>query len=193
MKKIAITGGIGSGKSTVSRYLAQKGYPVFSCDEISKKIWETEEYQNVIASAFPLAVLDGDLDRKALSKIVFDNKDELARLNKIAHPYILKKLQEEMDLASADLVFAEVPLLFEGNYVHLFDGAIVVLREKEQRITSVKQRDGLTVEEVVARINNQFNYDKNLAKLKETYYCIENNAGENELQMQIDQLLKSLT
>lgn len=192
MKKIAITGGIGSGKSTVSRYLIQKGFSVFSCDEISKAIWETEAYQNLISAAFPNAVVDGKLNRKALSKIVFENKDELARLNNISHPYILKNLNEKMSAVDADVTFAEVPLLFEGNYVDMFDGTIVVFREKSQRIASVQQRDRLTEEEVLLRINNQFDYDKNFSELKNHYYCIENNATEIDLQIQIENILKKI-
>ena len=193
MKKIAITGGIGSGKSTVSRYLFKKGYPVFSCDEISKRIWETEEYQNIISSAFPLAVVDGILNRKVLSKIVFEDKSAIAPLNEISHPYILKILMEEMNKAKSELVFAEVPLLFEGEYVDMFDGAIVVLREKTERIAAVMARDGLSQEEVLRRMDNQFDYDKNISRLKEEFYCVENKGSEDALYQNVDEILKQLS
>lgn len=179
-KKIAITGGIGSGKSTVARLIAERGYDVFSCDLIAHEIYEEPNVVREILREFPDCATDGLPDRKKLSAAVFREKERLRALEKITHPAIMRKLYARMEKALSDSVFAEVPLLFEGGYQKDFDGVIVVLREKSARIGAVAVRDGLSEEEVERRIKNQFDYenksifehtvlynDGDLAKLRE--------------------------
>ena len=119
-KKIAITGGIGSGKSTVLHIFGEMGYPIFSCDEIYREIIDTAEYVKKIEMTFPRCVVDGKVDRKLLASTVFGNGEALEKLNAIAHPLIMQRLLEEMKNCTSEKVFAEVPLLFEGNYEALF-------------------------------------------------------------------------
>ena len=193
MKKIAITGGIGSGKSLVGSYLKKQGYPVYSCDEIYKEIFDKEEYVCLIARVFPNVVKNNKIDKHLLSKIVFEDKGQLDVLNSIAHPYVLKILENKMNNTVAPLVFAEVPLLFEGKYETLFDGVIVVFREKNARVSAVRQRDGLSEQEILARMNNQFDYDQHYLFLKEKYRYIENNGDKFALYDAVDFLLKELS
>ena len=141
IKKIAITGGIGSGKSTVLQYLKEKSYIVFSCDEIYRDLSNTYEFIEKLKKLFPDAIVDGKLDRKKLSNIVFKDKEELLKLNRLTHPLIMEKLLYEMEKASSGVVFAEVPLLFEGNYQTKFDYVIVVVRDLNDRIEAIKLRD----------------------------------------------------
>lgn len=157
-KKIAITGGIGSGKSTVSQMIRDMGYPVYSCDEIYAAIINNERYITAIKNAFPSAVQKDRIDREKLAKIVFNDDLARERLNKIAHPLIMQSLLQKMN-GEKGLVFAEVPLLFEGNFESLFNEIIVVQRNKKERIESVCARDHITKEEVLARMNAQFDYD----------------------------------
>ena len=90
VKKIAITGGIGSGKSLVLECIKEWGYPVFSCDEIYKELLQTKEFSQKITAAFPTCVKDEKIDRKELANIVCNNKEQLELLNKISHPIIMK-------------------------------------------------------------------------------------------------------
>jgi dephospho-CoA kinase len=112
-KKIAITGGIGSGKSTVSNILKVKGYPVYSCDEIYAELVNSKIYIDEIKKVFPTAVKQGKIDKKCLAEIIFSDKQERTRLNEIAHPLIMQTLLARMNESDSQIVFAEVPLLLE--------------------------------------------------------------------------------
>ena len=183
--KIAITGGIGSGKSQVAKFIKALGFSVFSCDEIYKEVILSREYVAQVKEAFPECIVENQIDRKTLAQIVFSDAKRREALNAIAHPLIMQKLDKEMGSAPTTLVFAEVPLLFEGNYQNLFDFVIVVERDIEKRIESVKKRDGLSDEEILQRIQSQFDY----SKIQETecfkngkIISIDNNGNVEELK-----------
>lgn len=158
---IAVTGGIGSGKSTVMHMIADLGYPVLSADEAARNIYEKPDVRAAVVGAFPeCADAAGNPDRKLLAGIVFSDKKRLDELNAITHPAIMRSLFAEAEKADGKFVFFEIPLLFEGGYENLFDRVIVVMRDKSARIRAVSERDGLTESEVGARISNQFDYEK---------------------------------
>ncbi len=182
--KIAITGGIGSGKSQAAKFIKALGFSVFSCDEIYKNVILSREYIEQVEKAFPESVVNKQIDRKILADIVFNDAQRRQTLNNIAHPLIMERLFRDMDDAPMELVFAEVPLLFEGNYHELFDFVIVIERDIAKRIESVKTRDGLSDEQILNRIQSQFDY----SKIKETEYFkngkiieIDNNGGVEDL------------
>lgn len=152
-RRIAVTGGIGSGKSELLRAIETLHFPVFSCDDISHELWGEEEYRKALAEMFPECTNNNVIDKKKLSALVFS--DELARkkLEAFSHPVILSRLFERAD--EVPLAFCEVPLLFEGGYEEEFDGAIVVVRNEEERVRAVALRDGITKEEVRARMRAQ--------------------------------------
>lgn len=156
--KIAVTGGIGSGKSTVCNILKELGYPVCSCDEIYKKIKTEPKYLEKLAELFPECVQNGALQAELLSDVVFHDKKKLAALNALSHPIIMLRVHEFLERQKDKLVFAEVPLLFEGGFEKDFDCVWIVTRNKEDRIAAVQQRDGISKEGVSARIQNQINH-----------------------------------
>ena len=186
--KIAITGGIGSGKSAVCRILKERGYPVFSCDEINRTLLSEKSYLDGLCALFPTCMKDGNLQKTALAALVFSDKDALETLNAYAHPRISERLQRDMD-AAQKTCFAEVPLLFESGMTKQFDGAIVVLRNKEERIRAVVTRDGLTAEKAEARMKQQFDYD---GPLPDGCLVIENDGDEAALREKVDEALKAL-
>ena len=186
--KIAVTGGIGSGKSAVCRILKERGYPVFSCDEINRTLLSEKSYLDGLCALFPTCVKDGNLQKTALAALVFSDKDALETLNAYAHPRISERLQRDMD-AAQKTCFAEVPLLFESGMAKQFDGVIVVLRNKEERIRAVVTRDGLTAEKAEARMKQQFDYD---GPLPDGCLVIENNGDEAALREKVDEALKAL-
>ena len=156
--KIAITGGIGSGKSTVAAFVKEMGYTVVSADEAYARIAQDEAYLAEVKKLFPAAV-HGEppaLDRAALSAEVFADKEKLAKLNALAHPAIMREMFAEAE--GKDVAFFEVPLLFEGGYEKLFDKVVVVKRAKEERIESVCRRSRLTRAQAEARISAQIDY-----------------------------------
>lgn len=193
--KVAITGGIGSGKSMVAEKVQELGYPVFSCDKIYKEtIYHSKEYQSVLVKSFPNCANDGKIKKELLAAYVFQDRDALKKLNDLAHPRIMQKLEEQMHLASG-IVFAEVPLLFEGGYENLFDYVIVITRNLDLRIHSIVARDNVSADEAKKRIACQFDYDSMIAQLlfnNEKYYLIENNGSIEDLNNQVEYIIKCI-
>ena len=188
-KKIAVTGGIGSGKSTVMKIIAGKGYPIFSCDEIYSQLTSDSDFLNILRHSFgDILNSDGTLDRKKLSEIVFNNPAKLAELDKITHPAIYKEMFRMADEAGG-ICFCEVPLLFESGAESLFDGVIIVMRNEEQRIKSVTARDKLPEQDVKKRISNQFDYNSADFAM---YYVIHNNGDLSELKWQTEEIIKKI-
>lgn len=157
-KRIAITGGIGSGKSMAGTLIREMGYPVFSCDEIYKEVLHSPEYIKKMEAYFPTAVTNGEIDRAKLAEIVFHDEGKRRTLNGLAHPLVMQKLRKEMDGCGNSLVFAEVPLLFEGNFEGEFDCVLVIERELSVRVQAVQERDHLEADAVKSRIQTQFDY-----------------------------------
>lgn len=194
-KKIAVTGGIGSGKSTVLREISKMGYPVFSCDEIYKEIILSKAYVAEIQEKFPQCIREGVIDRKILSEIVFQNDKARKVLNDIAHPLIMQTLFERMSNSASDLVFAEVPLLFENHYESLFDGVIVVLRNSEERIKALIERDRSSEEKIKSRMKTQFDYSSQQAILRYencNAYILNNKGRIGDLTKEISKIIELL-
>lgn len=194
-KKIAITGGIGSGKSMVLQILREKGYPTFSCDEIYKEVIATPAYIKKIKNRFPSCVENDIINRQKLSQIVFNDKKALQDLNAISHPMIMEKLQYEMSLIEDEICFAEVPLLLEGNYEKDFHETIFVKRNLKDRIQAVMLRDSIDEQNVLDKIKTQFDPDsaegqKRLNKLN--IHILDNNCPKETLINRLENLIKLL-
>ena len=187
---IAVTGGIGSGKSTVMRMIEGMGFPVLSADAAARNIYDEPDVRSAAEKAFPDCFEGGVLDRKKLAERVFSDKEKLALLDSITHPAVMKKLFAEAERARGDYVFFEVPLLFEGGYEGLFDHVIVVLRDRAERIAAVVLRDGLSEKEVAARINNQAEHEKN-CKAGHTVIC--NDGDLPTLQRKVNGAVHDIT
>lgn len=183
--KIAVTGTIGSGKSTVCAYLRELGYDVFDCDEVNRDLLEPEnEGYLAVREAFPECFLEGSLDKKALSGIVFADPEKRKILEGIMHPLILKRLYERED----DPLFAEVPLLFEAGWDPYFDLKILVVTDEETAFQRLKER-GLSCEEIRNRLAAQMPVSE---KMKRADKIIYNNDGLSKLYRIIDELLKEI-
>ena len=188
----AITGGIGSGKSTVANMIAEYGFPVFSCDEIYKEIIHDKNYIREIEKVFPNAVQNGQIDRDILAKTVFSNEQALKTLNSISHPLIMNELMSRMNKVDDMFAFAEVPLLFEGGFEDLFDNVIIVMRDKDKRIEALKKRNNFSDEEIERRFNNQIDYSLLKGNKNEKYLFIENNSTVEELRPYLTSILMTI-
>lgn len=174
MLKIGITGGIGSGKSTVCRIFGILGIPVFNADEESKFLLENDpEIVSSIKSFFGSAVYhEHHINRKALASIVFNNPEKLAVLNSVMHPAVFKKLDAWLDSqAGHAYVLKEAALIFETRTDSALDGVILVSAPETLRIKRVMQRDGSSESEIRKRMNNQM---PEAEKLKRATYFITN-------------------
>lgn len=157
--KIGLTGSIACGKSTVSAYLRENGVPVVDADAISHALTAPGGYAlPMLRKAFGGDIFDGDtLNRRALGQLVFSSPDHLARLNGILHPMIISQVQAQLDALSAahPLVVGDVPLLYECGMERLFDAVLVVSVPREIQISRIMERDRLSAEEAVRRIDAQ--------------------------------------
>ena len=195
-KKIAITGGIGSGKSTVLALIKKRGFFVFSCDEIYREITSETPYIQEVKKLFPYAVKNGKIDRKSLSKAVFESAILREELNKIAHPRIMQRMYALMnDKIDESAVFGEVPLLFEENLQANFDEIIVVLRQKALRVDNVVKRDGVSQDEAYKKMEAQFDYDDK-AKLENlrqpNVHFLLNDFSFEKLETNLDKILEKI-
>lgn len=186
--RIAITGGIGSGKTYVANYIRSKGYIVIDTDIIARELMEksNSNYLNIIEK-FGSDILksDGDIDRAKLRNIVFHDEKKRRLLNSITHPNIMEKALDESDGAS--IYFVEVPLLFEENLESFFDQAWVVDCSEETQIKRVLKRSSLSQEEVLDIIRCQMPREERISKAD----VVINSEREN-INEYIDELLISL-
>lgn len=164
-KVIGLTGGIGSGKTTIANYFNELGVPVYIADDAGKKVMQFESVKTQIKTTFGEALFENEiLNRAKLAEIVFNNADKLAELNAIVHPAIKKDfelwLQEK---ASFQYVIYEAAILFEsGRYIDC-DVIITVTAPEEIRIERVVKRDNTTREQVLSRMKMQWNDEKRIS------------------------------
>ena len=193
MKKIAITGGIGSGKSTVSEIIRKLGYVVVSADKVYSELLLNEDFVKEICELMNILPIEKDgritIDRKALSALVFSDKTQLSRLNDFTHPRIMDEIFRRSE-GVEPLFFAEVPLLFERGYETEFDNVFVVRRQLDLRLSGTAKRDGKTEAEIRKVIDNQFDYEGN--KLGYKSIIIENNGTIQELETEVSEAVKRL-
>lgn len=185
MIKLGITGGIGSGKSTVCKVFRALGVPVFEADVEAKKLMnENEQVKQQLMKRYGgnLYVSSG-LNRGLLAEIIFNNKSEIEFVNSIVHPSVQNKFNTWYAQQNSPYVIEEAAILFEsGGYVKM-DATILVTAPIDERIQRVMQRDNTTREQVMNRINNQWSDEK---KIKLATYVI-NNSDE---QLIIPELIK---
>lgn len=156
-KVIGITGGIGSGKTTVANMIEQMGYPVYYSDEVAKEIVYQKELRNKIISLFGSEAYDeqGFYNRKWISQKVFSNQNLLSQLNHLIHPEVRKHFNKWLSLQTCEIVFKESAILFEVGLDRDCFKTILVVAPKEDRIHRVMKRDGRTREEVIKIIQKQ--------------------------------------
>lgn len=191
MKKpllIAVTGGIGSGKTEVINRLKNLGEKVISCDQITLQLYSKRSVIKKLKVLFPQAVYGKfikKIDKKIVANLVFNDSLKLKQLTDFLTPLVLETcLKQARRLRGR--VFIEVPLLFECNAQDRFDKVIVVTRSLDSRINGIVNRSNLTKEQAMARINSQFNYD--LADLS-NYIVLQNDKDISHLHTKVDYLL----
>ncbi|BCY29493.1 dephospho-CoA kinase [Flavobacterium okayamense] len=186
---IGLTGGIGSGKSTVAKYLASKGISVYIADVEARKLMESKEVIDEIKSYFGEKVISkkGKIKRKTLANLVFSDKEKLNKLNSIVHPKVKKHFMEWVLLHKNEpFIVKEVAILFETNGHLDCDKVILVTAPEDVRLMRVMQRDNVSKEDVLARMNNQMSEEEKISK---SDYVIHN-IVLNDTYNQIDKLLK---
>ena len=186
MLRIGLTGGIGSGKSTVSGLLAERGAVIVDADRIAREVVEPgAPGLAAVVDAFGRGVLttDGTLDRPALAAIVFSDAGARARLDGIVHPLVRSRSAELAAAAPADAVLVhDVPLLVETGQAASYDLVLVVEADESTRVVRLVQR-GLTAEDARARIAAQATDDQRRAVAD---VVLDNSGSPEELAAQVD-------
>jgi dephospho-CoA kinase len=164
MLKIGITGGIGSGKSTVAKVFEILGVPVFYADQQAKSLMHTDELlvSGIKDNFGQEAYSDNQLNRKYIADIVFNNQAELAKLNSLVHPAVFRAFDVWVDAQKAPYVLKEAALLFESGSYKLCDKTILVTAPEKLKILRVMHRDSITEELVKARINKQWTEEQGI-------------------------------
>lgn len=191
MYKVGITGGIGSGKSTVSRILAEFGIAVYTSDDRAKELMATsgELRRKIVASFGEEAYADGALNRAYLAQCIFSNPEALATLNSIVHPAVMEDFDRWAEEQEGSYVVLESAILFEAGLDSRVDCVVSVLAPEALRIERAMQRDGSSREDVARRIANQMSDDERTERSK---YAIVNIVLE-DLYEDVEQLHRRLS
>ena len=185
MVKVGLTGGIGSGKTTVSNFLLDYGIPVYNSDSKGKTLMNTNlELKNNIVSIFGERVYDnGILNTNLLSSIVFNDSTKIEQLNNLVHPKVAQDFNQWVGKNNnKPILVKEAAILIEsGAYLNM-DKIILVVSEKSTRINRVSKRDNSDLDSIEKRINHQLTDNE---KIKYADYIIENNSSLENLKLEV--------
>jgi len=196
---VGLTGGIGTGKSTVSRKLRERGYPVIDLDVISREVIEYPEVIDELVRNFGNEILENQnnisgkksISRNKLRQTVFKEEKKVSVLNSIMHPPIVEEMRRQVENFKKNYktVFVEVQLLFEAKLEKEFDLTVLVYADKKTQLERVLKRDGRKEEEVQQIINAQMDMTE---KRRLSNYIIENNGDSEMLDLEIEKFIKKL-
>ena len=192
MIKVGLTGGIGSGKTTVSNFLLDYGIPVYNSDSKGKTLMNTNlELKNNIVSIFGERVYDnGILNTNLLSSIVFNDSTKIEQLNNLVHPKVAQDFNQWVGKNNnKPILVKEAAILIEsGAYLNM-DKIILVVSEKSTRINRVSKRDNSDLESIEKRISLQLTDDE---KIKYADYIIENNSSLEHLKLEVLKVINKI-
>lgn len=165
MKKIALTGGIGTGKTFISKQFVAQGIPVFYADDEAKTLYRIPEVLDEIRDAFGNSVFDGDaLNFQKMSQVVFCDDDKMKILESIIHPRVMKMFVEWAENQHVDTVMMESAIVFEAHLEHYFDKVIVVNASLSKRMERIRRRNpNLSESDIIARIEAQMPQEQKCA------------------------------
>ncbi len=189
-KVIGLTGGIGSGKTTVANYIKSLGIPVYIADEKAKKIMDTKTVVELVKNTFGKdIIIDNKIDRQKLAQLVFKHPDMLQKLNDIVHPRVRKNfINWVKKQKNHSYVIKEAAILFESGSHKFCDSIITVTAPLETRLQRVISRDKTDKKSILARMKNQWSEDEKIAK---SDYVIHNITLE-DTKNQVDNILRLL-
>ena len=192
MIKVGLTGGIGSGKSTVSKILISKGFSVYNSDNRAKWLMNNDDNlkSNIISIFGDKAYLKGSLNRKYLSAKVFNDSLKLKALNNLVHPLVAIDFKNWLlHQKSKDFVFKEAAILVESGAYKEMDKIIVVSCPENIRLERVLKRDGNSPELVKKRMQNQISETE---KINHADFVVKNNGSESDLVLEVEFVISEL-
>lgn len=189
---IGLTGGIASGKSTVSKIFRELGAKIVDADIKAKEISEREDVVKEIGNIFGKEVIniEGKIDRSKIKEIVFNNKEKLKKLNDLIHPKVMEEFKKIKENAGKnDIIIFDVPLLFESGMDKMCDKIILVFTDKDIQIKRMLERDGITEELAEKIINSQMSLEE---KLNKSQIHLENNGTLEDLREKSETIYREL-
>jgi len=189
-KIVGLTGGIGSGKSTIAKYFESKGIPVYIADTVAKKLMDSETIIGKVIEVFGMDIIENEkINRPKLSALVFNNSEKLTKLNSIIHPEVKTHFTNWVKMhQDSPIVIKEAAILFESGSYKDCDKIILVTAPKEVRIDRVLRRDGTSRGEIEARMKNQWTDEE---KMKLSDFVIQNIVLE-DAQKTADKIISTL-
>lgn len=190
VKVIGITGSISVGKSTVTSYLVNKGYTVLDADEISRHALDIGKpcYYRV-KELFGCISEDGNIDRKMLGSIVFNDDKKKELLESIIHPYVIDELKKGISSTDDHIIFLDIPLLFEAHLEYLCDKIIVVYINELLQLERLMNRNQIDKEQALLLMSKQISIE---IKKHKADYIIDNQGDLNHLYTEIENILKEV-
>ncbi len=186
---VGITGGIASGKSTVTKILIEKGFPVCDADILARLAMDDPDILKQVCDNFD-CLEDGVLNRKKLGRIIFGDESKKALLESIIHPYVIEKMQEfVVDHQDAKVVFLDIPLLFESNLEYLCDKIVVVALDQNIQLARLQDRDGIDRDYALKIIENQMPLADKIARAD---IVIDNSFDRAALERRIDEVIEEI-
>lgn len=195
MLNIGLTGGIGSGKSTVAQWFIKQGVPVLDADKTVHRLLQSDQTTVLkLIEEFGSDILDenGQIDRSSLGKLVFREEDARKRLERIVHPRVVQSMNEDRDTlrdTGVKICVWDVPLLFEAGFEKFVDEVWVVWIPRNLQISRVLARDKLSLSEVEARISSQGSLDE---KRQRADVVIDNSGSESQTIGQLEDVWQKL-
>jgi dephospho-CoA kinase len=184
MLTVGVTGGIGSGKTTVCRIFSQLGIPVYYADDEAKQLYDLPEVKEELRQRFGDAILDknDDLDKKKMAELIFNDERSLKKMNEFVHPMVIQSFNDWKKKQTAAYILKEAAILFESGTNIDCDKIILVTAPSETRSSRILQRDNRTKEEIEKIMSKQWTDEK---KAKQSDFVITN----DETQLVIPQVL----
>jgi dephospho-CoA kinase len=191
MRVIALTGGIGCGKSLAAQYFAELGALVIDADQLARASIErgSQGFDEVVSFFGDSILNNGDIDRRALGELIFKDAKAKRKLESIVHPFVRREFEEAVaSLKSDEVLVYEIPLLVETGAQDRFDIVVTVESDLENRIARLRQR-GMHISEIEGRIAAQATREQ---RVEVADFLIENDGSEDELLRQVENIWDSL-
>ncbi|MBR7926713.1 dephospho-CoA kinase [Aerococcaceae bacterium zg-ZUI334] len=192
MKVIGLTGGIATGKSTVSQYLISKGYEVIDADLVAREVVEVGQPGLVaLVQSFGSSILtvDGQLDRKRLGALIFSDVSKRQMVNELLHPYIFESIHRKREQSHQAILFIDMPLLFEVGYEKQVDEVWLVYVSSDVQLIRLMERDSLSIDLAKERLSSQWPIEQ---KRQLVTTIIDNSGSVEATYQQVDQALLKL-
>lgn len=181
--RYAITGSIGTGKTTIANLFKEHGFKVYDADKMVHDLYQDDAVLENIKKMFPEAFKSGSMDNKVIADVIFHNEEKRKELEAYIHPQVKEKILE------LDNCIIEVPLLFESKMENLFDKVILVYCDKDEQIKRVMNRNNIDYGDALARVNSQMDINE---KIKLSDFVIENVGTMENIQKQVNDIINKL-